>query len=48
ERRAWTAAKRHNLNRDLLSYLNRLSDYLFVAARTLARRGGSREVLWRR
>jgi cob(I)alamin adenosyltransferase len=48
ERRAWTAAKDHSLNRELLSYLNRLSDFLFVAARTLARRGGGREVLWRR
>ena len=29
-----------------LQFLNRLSDYLFVAARTLARRAGG-EVLWR-
>lgn len=48
ERRAWAAAKRHDLSRDMLSYLNRLSDYLFVGARTLARRNGGREVLWRR
>lgn len=48
ERRAWAAAEQHELNRELLSYLNRLSDYLFVAARTLARVGGGEEVLWRR
>lgn len=27
-------------------YLNRLSDFLFVVARTLARREGAKEVLW--
>lgn len=30
-----------------LQYLNRLSDLLFVCARTLARRDGGQEVLWR-
>lgn len=29
-------------------YLNRLSDLLFVCARTLARREGSEEILWQR
>ena len=32
----------------LTRYLNRLSDLLFVLARTLARRGGGGETLWRR
>jgi cob(I)alamin adenosyltransferase len=30
----------------MLQYLNRLSDLLFVAARTLNRRGGGEDVLW--
>lgn len=48
ERRAWAAAREHGLNPELLRYLNRLSDFLFVAARALARRDGGQEVLWRR
>jgi len=48
ERRAWAAAGQHALSRELLRYLNRLSDFLFVAARSLARRDGGQEVLWRR
>jgi cob(I)alamin adenosyltransferase len=31
-----------------LQYLNRLSDYLFVLARSLARENGGTEVLWQR
>jgi cob(I)alamin adenosyltransferase len=46
ERRAWAAAKLHPLSHDVLSYLNRLSDFLFVAARSLARSNGGGEVLW--
>ncbi|BFM10604.1 cob(I)yrinic acid a,c-diamide adenosyltransferase [Simiduia litorea] len=30
----------------LASYINRLSDFLFVAARVIARRNGGSEVLW--
>ena len=48
ERRVWAVAKEHSLSGDLPRYLNRLSDLLFVAARTLARSGGGREVLWQR
>jgi cob(I)alamin adenosyltransferase len=48
ERRACAAATEHALNPELLRYLNRLSDLLFVMARCLAREGGSEEVLWRR
>ena len=47
ERRAFAAAKIASVNADLLRYLNRLSDLLFVMARCLARRGGE-EVLWQR
>lgn len=36
------------LNEQLLSYLNRLSDLLFVMARSLARRDGGEEILWER
>jgi cob(I)alamin adenosyltransferase len=48
ERSAWTAGKLVELNPDLLRYLNRLSDLLFVMARALARNDGGREVLWQR
>jgi cob(I)alamin adenosyltransferase len=37
-----------DLNPEVLSYLNRLSDLLFVAARALARRRGGSETLWQR
>src|SRR5690606_40164127 len=47
ERRAWAAAREHAVARTSLTYLNRLSDLLFVVARTLARRDGGAETLWR-
>jgi cob(I)alamin adenosyltransferase len=46
ERRAFELAERDSVRPDLLHYLNRLSDLLFVAARLLARRNGGRETLW--
>jgi cob(I)alamin adenosyltransferase len=46
ERVVWALAAKTEINPDLPRYLNRLSDYLFVAARTLARRDGAREILW--
>lgn len=48
ERRAWAAAKVAPVNADVLHYLNRLSDLLFVTARVLARENGGSETLWRR
>lgn len=48
ERRAWAAAKHAALNPELLRYLNRLSDLLFVTARVLARQDGGEETLWKR
>jgi cob(I)alamin adenosyltransferase len=48
ERSAWGASKVTALNPELLRYLNRLSDLLFVMARWLARQNGGRETLWRR
>jgi len=48
ERSAWATSKLTELNPDLLRYLNRLSDLLFVMARWLARQNGGQETLWRR
>lgn len=49
ERRTHTLASAEDNVRTLpLQYLNRLSDYLFVLARTLAREDGAGEVLWNR
>ncbi len=45
ERAAVALNEREPLNPQLLAYINRLSDYLFVAARHVAV-GGSGEVLW--
>ena len=47
ERRAWTLAETAEVNPELLKYVNRLSDLLFVIARVLARQEGSSEILWR-
>jgi cob(I)alamin adenosyltransferase len=47
ERRVTTLAQQDDDVSPLaLQYLNRLSDWLFVAARTLAREAGGQEVLW--
>jgi cob(I)alamin adenosyltransferase len=48
ERSAWAASKTTELNPELLRYLNRLSDLLFVMARCLARQDGGQETLWQR
>ena len=47
ERRVWTVAKAETVNSEVLRYLNRLSDLLFVLARVLARHERGTEVLWR-
>jgi cob(I)alamin adenosyltransferase len=47
ERRVWSLAKKATVSADLTSYLNRLSDLLFVIARVLARHESGAEVLWR-
>lgn len=46
ERRAWTLHKKHPQNPESIKYLNRLSDLLFVLARSIARHEG-KEVLWK-
>lgn len=46
ERCAVSLYQTETFNPDILRYLNRLSDVLFVAARLLAKETGSQEVLW--
>lgn len=46
ERRVVTLAREETVSPDLTAYLNRLSDLLFVIARTVGRTEGRREVLW--
>jgi cob(I)alamin adenosyltransferase len=48
ERRCWTLAHAENTRGVALIYLNRLSDTLFVLARSLARHEAGTEVLWDR
>ncbi|RZU36988.1 cob(I)alamin adenosyltransferase [Fluviicoccus keumensis] len=48
ERRVHSLAQAESLSPLGLRYLNRLSDYLFVLARALARENGGQEVLWQR
>lgn len=48
ERRAATLGDSEDLRPEILQYLNRLSDLLFVYARVLARRETGQEVLWSR
>ncbi|MBV8208673.1 MAG: cob(I)yrinic acid a,c-diamide adenosyltransferase [Burkholderiaceae bacterium] len=47
ERHMVALARKEAVNPAARAYLNRLSDYLFVASRILARDEGSGEVLWR-
>lgn len=46
ERSTVTLHQTEPVNKETLKYLNRLSDYLFVAARVLAKAKGKKEVLW--
>ena len=48
ERCTWTLAQSEKVAEEVLRYLNRLSDLLFVLARALARHERGAEVLWRR
>ncbi len=48
ERRSKTLADAEPVRPEVLSYLNRLSDLLFVFARVLARVESGQEVLWQR
>ncbi len=46
ERRVVSLAEAEEVNPVSIRYLNRLSDFLFVAARVIARHDGGKEVLW--
>jgi len=46
ERRVYTLSKKEKVNSMGITYLNRLSDLLFVIARVLARFENGEEVLW--
>jgi len=46
ERRVYSLSKQQTVNLAALTYLNRLSDLLFVVARQLARHENGQEVLW--
>jgi cob(I)alamin adenosyltransferase len=46
ERRVYTLSKSETVNSASIAYLNRLSDFLFVTARVLARFENGEEVLW--
>ena len=48
ERRAQTLAHASDVRPEVLRYLNRLSDLLFVIVRTVARSESGQEVLWNR
>jgi cob(I)alamin adenosyltransferase len=48
ERCTWQAAKQESIAPEVMRYLNRLSDLLFVIARVLARHEKGQEVLWKR
>jgi cob(I)alamin adenosyltransferase len=48
ERTAWALASEQEVDRELLRYLNRLSDFLFVAARRLTLDQGIGETLWQK
>lgn len=48
ERRSFELAARDPVRPEVLRYLNRLSDLLFVIARCLARRDGGAETLWKK
>jgi cob(I)alamin adenosyltransferase len=48
ERICWSLAREESVGPDVMIYLNRLSDLLFVLARVLAREDQGGEVFWRR
>jgi cob(I)alamin adenosyltransferase len=48
ERNAWALAQSEDVAPQVMRYLNRLSDLLFVVARVLARHENGQEVLWKR
>jgi cob(I)alamin adenosyltransferase len=47
ERNCVTLNKQIELRPDIITYLNRLSDYLFTVARTMTRLAGAEEIEWK-
>lgn len=48
ERNVVPLVEQEDLDRVVQQYLNRLSDFLFVAARTAAKQHGAPEVIWQK
>jgi cob(I)alamin adenosyltransferase len=48
ERRSYTLANLEDVRPEVVKYLNRLSDLLFVLARVIGRAESGQEVLWNR
>lgn len=46
ERSIVSLSKKMDISSDVQSYINRLSDFLFVAARVLSRQQGGKEIYW--
>ena len=46
ERRVVGLSEKIEVNPDVIEYLNRLSDYLFVIARVVNHREGKQEIVW--
>lgn len=46
ERRVVSLSEKIEINPDVIEYLNRLSDFLFVIARVVNHREGKQEILW--
>ena len=47
ERRAYEQADRETVHPNLLKYLNRLSDYLFILSRKIAKDSDVEEIIWK-
>jgi len=48
ERITVSLSEREDIGAEAVPFLNRLSDWLFVASRWIARQAGEREILWQR
>ncbi|MEX0616822.1 MAG: cob(I)yrinic acid a,c-diamide adenosyltransferase [Candidatus Woykebacteria bacterium] len=48
ERRLITLSRKEEINENLLSYINRLSDFLFVLARYLNKKTNGNETIWKK
>ena len=47
ERVLWTCHRKHSQQKEILIYMNRLSDFFFVLGRVLARSKNHKETLWK-